>query len=220
VGSENPKQAKEKNSLILAAARKRFDTYGYAKVTMDEIAEDIGMAKPSLYYYFPTKEAIFRSVIQAEQDEFAERTETLLRESASFSEKLVRYVRLRLELMGRLTLLNQIDPRTRKELAPIFLELFDAFGRRELTALQSILDGGMKAGEFRMKDTEKTAVMILHALQGLRLRFVMDKFRSAGRSSGPEDIEAKSLLFIETLLQGIEMRPSQTPERNASHETE
>jgi TetR/AcrR family transcriptional regulator len=217
---ENPKHAKEKNSLILAAARKRFDTYGYAKATMDEIAEDVGMAKPSLYYYFPTKEAIFRSVIQAEQDEFAEQTEVLLRESVSFSEKLVRYVRLRLELMGRLTLLNQFDPRTRKELAPIFLELFDAFGRCELTVLRSILDGGIKAGEFRMKDPDKTAVMILHGLQGLRLRFIMDKFRSTGHPSGSDDIEAKSLLFIETLLQGIEMRPSQTPERNASHETE
>ena len=47
----------EKQAVILDAARKRFAYYGFSKVTMDEIAADIGMGKASLYYYFPTKES-------------------------------------------------------------------------------------------------------------------------------------------------------------------
>jgi TetR/AcrR family transcriptional regulator len=206
VENDASKHAKEKNSLILAAARKRFDTYGYAKVTMDEIAEDIGMAKPSLYYYFPTKEAIFRSVIQSEQDEFAGRAEDLLRKTLPAAEKLRRYVRLRLEMMGRLTLLNQLDPRTRKELAPIFMELFDSFGRCELRFIRTIVEEGVNSNGFRAEHPEKTAIMILHALQGLRLRFVMNKFRPAENPPGPDDIEGQSILFIDTLLLGMETR--------------
>jgi len=59
---------RDKEELILQAAQHRFAAYGLSKVTMDEIAEDVGMAKASLYYCFPTKETIFRSVVQHEQE--------------------------------------------------------------------------------------------------------------------------------------------------------
>ena len=61
--SAEPAKEQEKEAAILKSAQKRFMTYGYSKVTMDEIAEDIGMAKASLYYYFQTKDDIFRGVI-------------------------------------------------------------------------------------------------------------------------------------------------------------
>jgi len=61
------KPSNDKEELILNAAQRRFASYGYSKVTMDEIAEDVGMAKASLYYYFPTKEVIFRSIVLHEQ---------------------------------------------------------------------------------------------------------------------------------------------------------
>jgi hypothetical protein len=48
-------------------------------VTMGEIAEDIDIAKASIYFYFPTKEAIIRSVILHEQEEFlTQMNETML----------------------------------------------------------------------------------------------------------------------------------------------
>jgi len=33
-----------------------FRRFGLAKVTMDEIAADLGISKAALYYYFPAKE--------------------------------------------------------------------------------------------------------------------------------------------------------------------
>ena len=50
----NEKLTRDKEEVILRSAQRRFASFGYSKVTMDEIAEDIGMAKASLYYYFPT----------------------------------------------------------------------------------------------------------------------------------------------------------------------
>lgn len=63
-----------KEKEIILAARKRFAYYGFSKVTMDEIAADIGMAKASLYYYFPTKVDLFIAVVTEEQDQFIERS--------------------------------------------------------------------------------------------------------------------------------------------------
>ena len=60
----------EKQAVILDAARKRFAYYGFSKVTMDEIAADVGLGKASLYYYFPTKEGLFVEVIKDEKSQF------------------------------------------------------------------------------------------------------------------------------------------------------
>jgi AcrR family transcriptional regulator len=37
---------------IVAAARARFQRYGYAKTSMQEIAADCGMSAANLYHYY------------------------------------------------------------------------------------------------------------------------------------------------------------------------
>lgn len=48
----------EKEVLILEAALEVFASFGFRGATIDQIAEQAGMSKPNLLYYFPTKEAI------------------------------------------------------------------------------------------------------------------------------------------------------------------
>ena len=56
-------------ALILKAALKRFADNGYAGVSLSEIAEDVGIKKPSVFHHFSSKEALYRAVIL---DEFAD----------------------------------------------------------------------------------------------------------------------------------------------------
>jgi TetR/AcrR family transcriptional regulator len=220
VESAGPKAAGEKDVLILAAARKRFDLYGYAKVTMDEIADDLGMSKASLYYYFPTKEAIFRSVVKREQDEFAARADELLREKVHAPDKLRRYTRFRSELTGRLMLLSRFDPKTRKQIAPIFKELSASFARCELGVIVHIVNEGRMSGDFRTPHPQKTASLILHVLQGLRFRYIMDEALPRAVQSVADELERESLFFIDTLISGMGTGKAKTTERNFLHETE
>ena len=74
----------EKQAVILDAARKRFAYYGFSKVTMDEIAADIGMGKASLYYYFPTKESLFEEVVKQEKNQFFNDIHSMMREKSLF----------------------------------------------------------------------------------------------------------------------------------------
>jgi TetR/AcrR family transcriptional regulator len=53
----------EKEEKILEAALGVFSTYGFRGSTIDQIAEAAGMSKPNLLYYFRTKEAIHRALI-------------------------------------------------------------------------------------------------------------------------------------------------------------
>jgi AcrR family transcriptional regulator len=51
----------------VAAARARFQRYGYAKTSMQEIAADCGMSAANLYRYYDGKLAIGLAVARAEQ---------------------------------------------------------------------------------------------------------------------------------------------------------
>jgi AcrR family transcriptional regulator len=52
---------------IVAAARSRFQHYGYAKTSMQEIAADCGTSAANLYRYYDGKLAIGLAVARAEQ---------------------------------------------------------------------------------------------------------------------------------------------------------
>src|SRR5262245_13975747 len=47
---------------ILAAARRRFETFGYRRTGIAEIARDAGIAAGTLYRYFKGKEEVFLEV--------------------------------------------------------------------------------------------------------------------------------------------------------------
>ncbi len=57
-------QADEVRSRILSAAEAVFAERGYAGATTREIAERAGLGKRMLFYYFPTKDAVYRAVLE------------------------------------------------------------------------------------------------------------------------------------------------------------
>lgn len=54
---------REKQDAILEAALEVFSKHGFRGSTIDQIAEEAGMSKPNLLYYFPAKEAVHRVLI-------------------------------------------------------------------------------------------------------------------------------------------------------------
>jgi len=63
---------------IVAAAREHFFAHGFRGVTMDHIAEELGMSKKTLYAHFPSKAALVQAMML---DKF-ERLETDLQRIA------------------------------------------------------------------------------------------------------------------------------------------
>ena len=55
---------RENEKLILDAAEKVFAEAGFGGATMQLIADVAGLPKANLHYYFPTKEALYRQVVQ------------------------------------------------------------------------------------------------------------------------------------------------------------
>ena len=63
--AQSKKEIRQENErLILEAAEKTFAEAGFGGATMQLIADVAGLPKANLHYYFPTKEALYRRVVQ------------------------------------------------------------------------------------------------------------------------------------------------------------
>lgn len=61
-----------KERRILDAALHVFSEKGYVGASMDEIAAEAGLTKPTLYQYFPSKDELFTAMMMQERDSMLE----------------------------------------------------------------------------------------------------------------------------------------------------
>ncbi|WP_211234344.1 TetR/AcrR family transcriptional regulator [Paenibacillus taiwanensis] len=61
-------------SRILKVAKESFNTRGYRSVTIQEIAEQLGMSKKTIYQYFSSKEEMAEAVVLASMERLEEST--------------------------------------------------------------------------------------------------------------------------------------------------
>ncbi|MFP4164844.1 MAG: TetR/AcrR family transcriptional regulator [Chitinispirillaceae bacterium] len=77
-----------KQNLILDAALKVIARDGYINAKLEDIAEEAGFAKASLYHYFPDKESIVLKLILREQASVIDQCDVIVSRESPFSEKL------------------------------------------------------------------------------------------------------------------------------------
>ena len=74
---------------ILSNAKQLFGQYGFASTSTQMIAEAVGIKKPSLYYFFKNKEAIYIHLLEKAIAEVQELFEGEQYSKLSFEERLV-----------------------------------------------------------------------------------------------------------------------------------
>lgn len=192
-----------KEDGIIEAARSLFAHYGYSKVTMEEIAAVVEMGKASLYYYFPTKEDLFKSVIKKEQNLFVEEIENLLQQDISTHQKLKTYVGKRLEYFQQLVNLGTLHFQSSLYIKSMFKELMKEFEAQEVNLIHKIFDEGKTKGELDKKVNEKTICLFLHLLQGLRLQ-TLKSISGTRLENEPYDLLRRDMmLFTDIFFKGI-----------------
>jgi len=195
-----------KEETIIEAARNRFAHYGFSKVTMEEIASDVEMGKASLYYYFPTKEELFRSVISQEINELQKNIELILQNPISASEKLFSYVEQRMQFFQKLINLGTVSFQSHFKSKSLFKKIFLDFAEIELGLLEKIFEEGKQAGEFDSKISKDTAIVFLHILQGLRCNVLKWSSEQGIDGKARKNLQKEMGLATEIFIRGIKIK--------------
>ena len=141
-------QGKERiRQCLLEEGERLFTTYGLKKVTIDDIVKAVKIAKASFYRFYEGKEYLFLDIAQRKQKEIFEILEGVLRESESKSDhervKMVFFAMS--ELMGRYSLLTNIDSETVEIIArKVSPERLAEYSAQGLDAVKTIEEHGIK----------------------------------------------------------------------------
>jgi AcrR family transcriptional regulator len=73
---------------VLEHARDEFLSRGFSKVTLDEIASDLGISKKTLYKFYPSKEELLRASLHAMMRSAGWELERISSSDKPFAEKL------------------------------------------------------------------------------------------------------------------------------------
>ena len=71
-------RAPERRAQLLEVARVAFGRNGFHGVSMEEVAREAGVTKPVLYDHFPSKDALFLALLDADSAALEERVRTAL----------------------------------------------------------------------------------------------------------------------------------------------
>lgn len=186
----------EVRAQIVNVARKIFTRYGFRKTTMEEIAAASRKGKSSIYYYFPSKEDIFRAVVEKEASELKEQLDKTIRTDASPVEKLKAYILFRLHHVR--TLENFYAALNEEYLSHMdfILEIRRRFDEEEMQMVQGILEEGLKNGTFQLNSSEIGAIAIATMMKGLELPLLLSDDHKTDRGELLDDL-------IRVLLYGI-----------------
>ncbi len=78
----------EKRRRIVEAATDLFSRYGFKRTSVDLLASEAGVAKPTVYAYFKDKDAVFCGVVESVCTELLRSAESVSRGRAPIEERL------------------------------------------------------------------------------------------------------------------------------------
>jgi AcrR family transcriptional regulator len=161
------------HAKIVTTAQEVFMRFGYAKTTMEDIAREMGKGKSSIYYYFTSKEDIFKTVIEKELQVMKTRILGAVSNQEHPREKLKAYVGERMHGLKSLSNLYHVlraEPNTQLDFIE---EVRQQTDRAEISIVTGILDSGVEDGTFHLEDTMLTAIAIVTALKGMEIPLLL-----------------------------------------------
>jgi AcrR family transcriptional regulator len=178
---------------ILAAARKVFATKGFRDATVDDIAAEAGIAKGTVYLYYPSKKEMYLAALKQGLEELRHRTGAAMQTVTGAHAKLRAFVRTRMEYaeanrdffriyhseFGNLT--------NDSEFQQLYLQ--------QAKTLETVLQTAAKKGEIRRIRADFSAFLIYDMVKSVMIQ------RLLGRSTARLDDDIETL--VELIWKGI-----------------
>jgi TetR/AcrR family transcriptional regulator, cholesterol catabolism regulator len=147
-------------SEILAGSAAAFARHGYAQATIEDIAEEVGLSRATLYYYVGTKEELLVALLDDPIDTLRMRLEEVADRPLPARDKLVAALREYLRTMAELpALFIFLSENVHRVMAGPEADHIRANADRYGRVLAQIIADGAANGEFRSDIDAQTAVL-------------------------------------------------------------
>jgi len=185
--------------IILDAADRLLARYGYKKMTVDDLAQEVGIGKGTIYLHFRSKEEIVLSHVDRIVERVLERLKALAQSDAApaakVREMLVARVMLRFDSVQQY---SESISEVLRDLRSALLERRARYFDREAEIIALVLKEGQRARVFRRQDTAGTARALVDATNSL-LPFNLST-RELGKR---KDVEQTVQRIADLLLNGL-----------------
>jgi AcrR family transcriptional regulator len=166
-------RSRNRRERILDAAFHAFATRGYRDTAVDDIAEASDTSKGGIYFHFPTKESIFRELMQTTADKLvakveravADETDPVARAEVAIHTVLSTFAGHR--TMARLLFLDTVGA------GRVFRAETNELHERFARLIQGYLDEAVAAGAIEPLDTRIASIAWFGALNEVVARWLL-----------------------------------------------
>ncbi len=196
----------DRKESILHAATQVFAKYGYAKTTLDDIAGVLGIKKNSLYYYFPSKEAIFDAVLEKEANSYWNVIKSIADKKKTAEQKLrvliaegSKYVRAKINLhnIASEAFLDVKNALNNKQMG---------FYNREVEEISQIIEEGVANGEFKKLNSKEIAGCLVNFLSSVEHREIEKSKKEFLSEVNFELIDNTVLPLFNLIIEGMKTK--------------
>ncbi len=193
---------------ILETAREVFFRDGFVDANLDEVAQQAGVAKGTLYRYFESKADLYVAVLAHNGELFAEKMRRARSDAADPSEQIRRIKRFYFQhwtsnpeyfqifwAVENQALIGDLPPSAEEQVTRLWEEC--------LNILADAIEAGVEAGHFRECDAWETANILWTVANGL----IATEHVPARRRLRRVRLERIFDDAVETLLRGLAVRP-------------
>ena len=160
-----------KRERILAAALKLFAHEPYQAVTMDRVAEAAGVAKGTLYLYFPSKDALYLGVLSDGLDSAYRSYQSSADPKLPVVERLRRSIAVTVEFYDRRRDFLQFFAIEEPRLAEARNRIIEGSRERGFNFFASLIEEGIRTGVFARVDPRLATFTIQGAIRSLLLYY-------------------------------------------------
>jgi AcrR family transcriptional regulator len=166
-----------RRNQILTAAIKIIGTYGYADVTMADIAKEAGLSKGGLAHYFSSKDDLFKEAFKAYYDQIIKLFKDGMDKSPDPMEKILGFgLPLFIRETPDVSFAHKIvyDFMSLAAHDPEYQALFSTWINIWVDLKKQAVDDGISAGLFIPHDSDVTARTISAIFHGIYMRWYLD----------------------------------------------
>jgi AcrR family transcriptional regulator len=192
-------RTKTTREAILEATDRLLARYGYKKMTIDDLAQEVGIGKGSVYLHFSSKEEIAMSHIDGLIDKMLHNLSAIAASNSPASDRVLDFLLERvLYRFDRVQHYKQSLDELLAVLRPTLLERRRNYFKQEARILGDIIADGQKKGEFEAGDAVDLAYTCISATNSL-LPYSMSTIELGDRSQLEDRVRKTADLLIRGL---------------------